>query len=212
MTSASVRRRFGRAVAFAALTSLAAHAQDHSHHGHHGHHAQAAKAPGAEAVRIKLPDTALTDQDGRAQRFATEVAGDRIVVVDFVYTTCTTICPVASALFGQVQKQLGDRLAQDVRLITVTVDPVRDTPARLKEYGKRYDAGPGWTWLTGPKPQVDEVLKAFGAYTPNFENHPPLVLVGDAKGGRWTRFYGFPTPDQVTGAVRELTAARAKAG
>ena len=71
---------------------------------------------------------------------------------------------------------------------------MRDTPARLKEYAARYGAGPGWTWLTGPKPQVDEVLQVFGAYTPNFVEHPPLVMVGDAKTGKWIRFYGFPEP------------------
>jgi len=213
VTHATARTLLACAAALAALSGVAVRAQDHSHHQHAQPDAKAtARTPAGEAVRIKLPDTALTDQDGRAQRLASDVAADRIVVVDFIYTTCTTICPVASALLSQVQKQLGDRLNQDVRLVTVTVDPVRDTPARLKEYGKRYGSGPGWTWLTGPKPQVDEVLKAFGAYTPNFENHPPLVLVGDPKNGKWLRFYGFPTPEQLTAAVRELGAARTKAG
>jgi protein SCO1/2 len=95
-------------------------------------------------------------------------------------------------------------------MVTVTVDPVRDTPARLKEYGARLGSNPGWSWITGPKPQVDEVLRAFGAYTPNFVDHPPLVLVGDAKTGKWLRFYGFPSPDQLLAAVGDLTAARGK--
>jgi protein SCO1/2 len=198
------------ACALAGTPALAA--EDHSHHQHQMADKAAAKPVTPESARIKVPDTALTNQDGRAVRFASDVLGEHIVVIDFVYTSCTTICPVASALFAQVQQQLGERLAQDVRLVSVTVDPVRDTPARLKEYGKRYGAGPGWNWLTGSRPQVDEVLRAFGAWTPNFENHPPLVLVGDAKSGKWLRFYGFPTPAQLTGAVRDLGAARAKAG
>ena len=111
---------------------------------------------------------------------------------------------------AQVQDKLGARLGRDVALVTVTVDPVRDTPARMKEYGAKLGSGAGWTWLTGPKPQVDEVLKVFGAYTPNFTEHPALVLVGDAKSGKWLRFYGFPTPEQLMAAVNELTAGRAK--
>jgi protein SCO1/2 len=197
-----------RVLAAGALAAVALGAAAHDAHQHH----TGGKPPAAESVRLRLPDTALLDHDGRSRRFASEVIGERIVLVDFVYTTCTTVCPIASALFAQVQQRLGERLAQDVRLVTVTVDPVRDTPARLKTYAARYDSGAGWTWLTGAKPQVDEVLKALGAWTPNFENHPPLVLVGDAKAGRWLRFYGFPTPEQLTDAVRELTASRARAG
>lgn len=194
-----------RVLAAAALMAFAVAAPAHDAH----HKA----APGAaESVRVRLPDTALVDHEGRAVKLASEVVGDRIVVVDFVYTSCTTVCPVASALFAQVQQRLGERTAQDVRLVSFTVDPVRDTPSRLKAYGKRYESGPGWVWLTGAKPQVDEALKAFGAFTPNFENHPPLVLVGDAKAGRWLRFYGFPTPEQVLEAVRDLSAQRGRAG
>lgn len=189
------------------LAAMAAQA----HEAHH-HPANTVKPGAAETVRVKLPDTLLTDQDGRSVRVAADVFGDRIVVVDFVYTSCTTICPIASALLAQVQQRLGERMAQDVRLVSFSVDPVRDTPPRLKAYAQRYDSGPGWIWLTGARPQVDEALRAFGAWTPNFENHPPLVLVGDAKAGRWLRFYGFPTPEQVTAAVRDLTAQRGRGG
>ncbi len=183
-------------------------------HDHHAMHKEAAAKPVTpQAARVTLTDTPLLDQEGRTLRLKTDAIGDRIVVVDFIYTTCTTVCPVVSAVMAQVQGKLGARAGRDVGLLTVTVDPVRDTPARLKEYGGRHGSGPGWTWLTGPKPQVDEVLKVFGAYTPNFVDHPPLVLVGDAKSGKWMRFFGFPSPDQVVSAVAELTAARGgKAG
>ena len=212
MSIAHTRRAsFGLALA-AALAAGPLAAADHSHHQHHAAAPAAAKPVAGEAVQVKLADTALTDQLGRPVRLKTDVIAERIVVVDFVYTNCTTICPVASALLQQVQGQLGELAGRDVRLLTVTVDPVRDTPARLKEYGARFNSGPGWVWLTGSKPQVDEVTKAFGAWTPNFENHPPVVLVGDPKNGKWVRFYGFPSPDQLTATVRELNAARAKAG
>jgi protein SCO1/2 len=166
------------------------------------------KRAAAQNVRVSLPDTPLTDQDGRRTRFRNDALGDRIVIIDFVFTTCTTVCPVVSAVLADAQKKLGERVGSDVALVTVTVDPVRDTAARLKEYGTRLGAGPGWTWLTGAPPQVQEVLKAFGAYTLNFNDHPPLVFVGDARSGQWMRFYGFPSADQLLKAVDALTAAR----
>jgi protein SCO1 len=186
------------------VTALPAQAhEDHSKHSQ-------AKPTAAQSARVTLPDTAVIDQNGRKLGFRSDVLGNRIVIVDFVFTSCTTVCPVVSAVLAQTQAKLGARLGRDVSLVTVTVDPVRDTPARLKEYGSRIGAGPGWTWVTGAKPQVDEVLKAFGAYTPNFNDHPPLVFVGDPSSGKWLRFYGFPSPDQVMSAVGELTAAREK--
>jgi protein SCO1/2 len=177
----------------------------------HAHHrAQLAGAGAGEGVSasVQLHDRTLLDQDGEPVRFATDVIGDRIVVMDFVYTTCTTVCPVLSAVFGQVQNRLGERLGDEVRLVSVSVDPGRDTPQRLKAYAARHNARPGWVWLTGDKTAVDEVLHGMGAYTPEFEDHPSMVLVGDGHSGTWTRFFGFPGPDQLLAAVAALETSR----
>jgi protein SCO1/2 len=163
---------------------------------------------GATTTHVKLVDRELLDQEGRKVRFASEVIGDRIVAVDFVYTTCTTVCPVLSAVFAQVQERLGDRLGREVVLLSITVDPVRDKPQRLRAYAAKHGAREGWTWLTGSKRDVDEVLTAMGAYTPNFEDHPAMVLVGDGRTGEWTRFFGFPATDRIVGKIDELSAAR----
>jgi len=136
------------------------------------------------------------------------VIGDRIVVMDFVYTSCTTVCPVISAVFGQVQDKLGEQLGDEVVLVSVSVDPVRDTPQRLKAYAATHNAKPGWIWLTGGKRTMDEVLDGLGAYSPNFEDHPSMVLVGDGRSGEWSRFFGFPSPDRIMDQVNALQAAR----
>lgn len=178
-------------------------AMDHSLHLRQAHDAA---APGK--VRLELPDTVLTDQDGRKLRLKTDAMGGRLVVIDFVYTTCTTICPIQSALFADLQKRLGERAGKDVALLTVTVDPVRDTPQRLNEFGARFGAGPGWRFLTGRPPAVEEVLKAFDAYTPNFTDHPAAVLVGDPRTGEWLRYFGFPRSEQIMERVGILLAER----
>jgi len=157
---------------------------------------------------VQLRDRTLLDQDGEPVRFVSDVIGDRIVVMDFVYTTCTTVCPVLTAVLGQVQMRLGERLGNEVILVSVSVDPGRDTPRRLKAYAASHHAKPGWVWLTGDKTSVDEVLDGLGAYTPNFEDHPSMVLVGDGRSGNWNRFFGFPGPDQLLAVVDELAMAR----
>lgn len=175
-------------------------------HENHRQHETAARAPGS--VRIKLPETVLTDQHGKPARFKSDTVGDRLALVTFVYTSCTTVCPPLSALFADLQQRLGDRVGREVSLITITVDPVRDTPLRLKAYSAQFEAGPGWSFLGGSKPAVDEVLTALGAYTRNFADHPSMVLVGDPRTGEWTRFFGFPSSEQILARVRQLQAAR----
>jgi len=159
-------------------------------------------------VEVKLPDVELLNQDGRSVRFKSDVVAGRIVAINFLYTTCTTICPVTSAIFAQVQQALGDRLGQEVWLLSISVDPTRDTPARLKAYAHKVGAQPGWLWLTGQKHRVDQVLQGLGTYTPDFVDHPSVVLIGDGQRGGWTRLYGLPSPDDIRTRLEALVAAR----
>jgi protein SCO1/2 len=188
-------------------------ADDHSQHQHHQHH-QVAAEPAAKSAsaEVKYGDTVLVDQAGRKVKLKSEVFGDRLVVIDFAYTNCTTICPVLTSLLAKVQDGLGERMGKEVSLVTITVDPARDTAPRLKEYAAKHGVKPGWTWLTGPTGTVNETLKGFGAYAVNFEDHPPMVLVGDPKTNTWTRFFGFSDPKTILARVDELAHARHMAG
>lgn len=177
-------------------------------HGQDHHQGGAGNTANAGSVNIKLLDLRLVDQDGTRVSFRRDMIADKIVVMDFVYTTCTTVCPILSAVMAEVQRRLGDRVGADVRLVSISVDPITDTPERLKAYARRVGARSGWTWLTGQKFTVDQVLDGLGAYTPNFEDHPAMVLVGDGRTGQWARFFGFPSPDQIMAKVDALVAAR----
>ncbi|MCB1907070.1 MAG: SCO family protein [Rhodocyclaceae bacterium] len=187
-------------------------AMDHSAHGgadpHAAHRAATAKATAPTTLDVVVPNARLLDQDGRQVAFVDDVLGDKVVVIDFVYTTCTTICPVQSAVFNALQGRLADKLGDSVRLVSLSVDPRRDSPARLKQAADKYGSGPDWTWLTGEHAEVEDVLRAYGAYTPNFTDHPPLVLVGDAVSGKWTRFFGFPDISRILDVVDASMAAR----
>lgn len=165
------------------------------------------------AVKVRGLDTHLVDHDGRGVNVQRDVIGDRIVVVSFVYTSCTTVCPLVASVFSDLQARLGERVGRDVVLVTITVDPLRDTPAQLKAYAARFQAGPGWRWLTGAPVAVNELLKGLGAYAPDFTQHPQMVLVGDGTTGRWTRFSGLPDSRRLAEHVRGLDATRsARAG
>jgi protein SCO1/2 len=168
--------------------------------------------PTAKSTRVDLRDQWVVDQDGRDLKFVSDVIGDNIVVMDFVYTTCTTICPVLSALFTQVQSKLGDDVGDEIRLVSMSVDPVRDTPQRLKAYSAKHRAGDGWLWLTGAKDDVEDILTGLGAYTPSFEDHPSMVLIGDPRTGEWKRLFGFPNPDRIVEIVNEFREQREAGG
>lgn len=188
-------------------TQVAA-ADPHAGHANHANHANHdVKLP--EDVTVRFPDVMLLDQNSKERRLKSEVIGDRIVVMDFVYTSCTTVCPVVSAIMGEVQQKLGGKVGREVSLVSLTVDPVRDTPARLRDYARSRGAGAGWSWLTGSTTAVNDTLKGLGTWTPNFEDHPVVMMVGDGRTGKWTRFYGFADPAMLVAQVESLIAARA---
>lgn len=193
-------------------------AQDHAAHDHanqqapaidvndpHAHHKQAAAQSEGELADIELPEgLSLLNQRGERLDLRRDAIGERVVVVNFVYTNCTTVCPVTSSIFSMLQQSLGERMGKDVALVTITVDPARDTPHRLLKFSQSFNPGAAWNWLTGDKGEVDRALRAFGVYTPNFDDHPAMVLIGDARQSRWHRLYGFPAPQAIEDRVTEL--------
>jgi len=158
-------------------------------------------------AEIKLPDVELLDQNGSSVRFVSDVIKDRLVVIGFIYTSCGTVCPILSSIFSKLQNEMVDQLGGDLLLISISVDPATDIPERLKEYSRRYDAGTGWTFLTGEKKNIDRVLTALGSYSFDITEHPSSVLVGNPGAGEWVRLYGFPGTHQIESALNSLTAA-----
>ena len=159
-------------------------------------------------VKIALHDETLVDRDGKSMRLVSDALGGKLAVISVMYTTCTTVCPVTTALLSHVQTALGDRLGNEVSLVSLTVDPATDTPERLDAYALKVGARSGWHWLTGPKDAVTRVLQGIDAYTSDFRAHPAMVLVGDPSSGKWTRYYGFPGAKTVVERLDTLARAR----
>jgi protein SCO1/2 len=176
----------------------------------HAQHQQQVVA-GAEITmaKVDLSDgLSMLNRFGEQVDLRADVIGDRVVVVNFVYTNCTTVCPVTSSIFSIVQDRFGEQMGQDVALVTITVDPSRDNSHRMRSYAQNFNPSEGWSWLTGEKGTVDEALRAFGAYTPNFEDHPAMMLIGDERHSKWYRLYGFPAPEVIETRVKELLSNR----
>jgi len=165
-----------------------------------------ATAPGR---RPPWPDVEAIDQDGRQVRFYSDLVRGKRVAINFIFTTCTTICPPMGANFEQLQALLGARAGADVRLLSVSVDPGTDTPERLKAWGTRFHAGPGWSLLTGRKDDMDRLLKAMGVFTADRASHAPILLLGDDRTGRWTRAYGLASPAKIVQLLDGLSVGTA---
>jgi len=161
--------------------------------------------------KMNIPDLELVDQDGRKIHFYTDLIKGQTVAINFIFTTCTTICPPLGATFARVQRELGDKVGRDVRFISISVDPATDTPERLKAWGEKFHAGEGWTFVTGNKPQVDELLRALGASSARREDHSPTVLIGNDTRGAWTRTYGLTKSSQLVQIINDAIAGRSTA-
>ncbi len=139
---------------------------------------------------VAIPDVVLVNQQGEKVRLKSLLETDQPVLVDFIYATCTTICPILSAGFANFQRELGPE-TKNVRLVSITIDPENDTPAAMKEYLERYQAQPGWDFLTGSRQDVDRVMKAFNAYFRSKMDHQPLSFIRSQEDGKWIRLYGL---------------------
>lgn len=161
-----------------------------------------------QSSKMNIPDTELVDQNGQKIHFYTDLVKGQTVVINFIFTTCTTICPPLGATFARVQKELGDKVGRDVRFISISVDPATDTPERLKAWGQKFHAGEGWTFVTGDKPQVDELLRALGSSSARREDHSPTILIGNDAHGTWTRTYGLANTSKLVQIINDAMTGK----
>ena len=127
---------------------------------------------------------------------------DKPVIVDFIFGTCTTICPILSAGFANLQHKLAPD-AQKVHLVSISIDPENDTPKVMTDYLKRYRAKTGWDFLTGSRADIDKVMYAFNAYIPNKMSHYPLTLIRTPSDGKWVRVFGLLSSTEFLDETRK---------
>jgi protein SCO1/2 len=148
----------------------------------------------ARGTGQNIPDVELVDQDGKTVHLYTDLVKGRAAALSFIFTTCTTICPLIGANLGRLQLELGQSLGEGIELISVSVDPATDTPQRMKTWGAQFGAKAGWDLLTGDKETVEQLLKAVGLFTPDIQSHSPFLLLVNDRTGDWTRINALETP------------------
>lgn len=141
-------------------------------------------------------DAKVKNQFGEEQLFYADVIGDGSVIINFVYTRCEGVCPGQGQRFKQLQKLLGPRLGSDVRLVSLSIDPERDSPSDLKRWGEAHDAQKGWTLVTADRATTDTICKEILGMTLTPAEHSPFVAVRKGK-GPWETLYGLSSPRAI---------------
>ncbi len=177
----------------------------------HARHAMVARAARRTVVRYEAPDVRLVRDDGRVVSLVNELDDGRPVVLAFVYTSCTTVCPAITQTLAQLQTLLGPQRDR-VHLMSISIDPEYDTPARLRAYAQRFGAGPEWHHYTGTLAASQATQRAFGVYRGDKMEHQPATLVRMGPGTPWVRIDGFASPQQLLAELPDYCTSRPAAG
>jgi cytochrome oxidase Cu insertion factor (SCO1/SenC/PrrC family) len=156
---------------------------------------------------LKIPNSLVYDQDGKQHDFYTGLIKGKTVAINFIFTTCTASCPPLTATFRKVQQDAGQR-GLDVKLISISVDPTVDTPERLHAFAEKYNAGPGWTFVTGNKGEIDSLLKGLGVAITNKNDHTPMIMIGNDVADYWTRAYGLSSPTKLLDLISDAAGRK----
>lgn len=173
-------------------------------HSHHHHHEMSGMADKRSVENYKVAAVDLIRQDGKSASFPAELDDGRPVMLNFIYTSCTAICPLTTQVFAQVQEKLGadkDKL----HMVSISIDPEYDTPARLDDYAKKYQAGAQWQFYTGTQDASIMVQKSFDAYRGDKMNHVAVTYMRAAPGKPWVRLDGMRSSDNLVKEYRAMS-------
>jgi cytochrome oxidase Cu insertion factor (SCO1/SenC/PrrC family) len=160
-------------------------------------------APSISSRRI--PDIRVYDQNGKQLKFYSQIIKGHTVAIDFIFTTCTTICPLLTVTFSKIQQNLADRAVR-VQLISISVDPVTDTPARLRDFSAKFKVAPGWTFVTGNKDDIASLLLALEAGVGDKNDHTSRIVIGNDTVDYWTTASGSSSPAALVRAITDAAS------
>lgn len=171
--------------------------------------AAAGAAPkGAAGAAAYFPDVELVDQHGESHRLYSDLLEGKVVVINAMFTSCSSSCPAMAARLAKIQRWLGDRLGSEVHILSISVDPETDTPQRLAGFADAFGARPGWYLLTGSQANVGEALRKLGQYVEEPEAHQSVMIMGNEPTGLWKKALGLAEADELIEILDSVLADR----
>jgi protein SCO1 len=156
-----------------------------------------------------FPNVVLRNHEGKRRHFFDDLIQGRVVAINFMFTSCTSFCPRATANLTKVQAHLGAHLGRDVSLLSITVDPATDTPQALATYAAAHRAKPGWQFLTGDAADIDRIRQRLGVFeeVPDKTQHTGILTYGNEATGTWAAMPVIAQPTVIARALTSLVAA-----
>ncbi|MBI3562198.1 MAG: SCO family protein [Gammaproteobacteria bacterium] len=187
---------------FAVLLSTSPHGVSAEDHSHHQQMIDKNSGYSVTKANYPLPKVKLINTEGESVSLDS-IVSDGPLLLNFIFTTCTAICPIMTATFMEVQ-DAASKQSITLKQVSISIDPEQDTPAVLQGYAKKFHARDDWRFYTGDKTDIIKIQKAFKTYRGNKMNHTPLTLIRMSSTAQWVRIEGFASATDVIDEYRKL--------
>ena len=156
-----------------------------------------------------IPDLTFYDHNSRIVSLSKLLTDDSPVILNFIFTSCPTICPILTSTFAKLQVSLENEIPA-VQLISVSIDPEHDTPSVLHDYALKFKANKNWTFLTGKTKDIELLQKSFETFRGDKMSHIPVFFMRAAAARQWLKIEGFPSIKNIINEFRQLSASNIK--
>ncbi len=157
-----------------------------------------AEADRGARARSWFTDTAVTDQDSTRHRFYSDLVAGRAVLINSMFVGCSSACPLLTRHLVSTRALLGDRFGRDIGFLSISVDPLSDTPEVLKRFAQKHGAdAPAWRFVTGGREAIALILGRLGLWVDAPNDHKTLLIAGNAGAGRWAKLRPESRPDEL---------------
>lgn len=151
----------------------------------------------SQEARAYFTDVVLVNQHGKPMRLYSDLLQGKVVIISTFFTSCEGVCPVSQSNLKKIQDWLGRRLGEEVHILSLSVDPVTDTPAKLAEFAARYKARQGWHFLSGDPDNVRIALRKLGQFVTDRESHQSIFIIGNEPTRLWKKAFGLSKPEEL---------------
>jgi protein SCO1/2 len=152
----------------------------------------------------------VTTQWGETLRFYDDVMKGKVLLINFFFTDCDNVCPIATDNLVRVQELLGDRVGKDIRMVSISLQPEHDTPEVMAAYTRKHGIGPGWYFLTGQRDDIELLRRRLGFWDidpvvdADPEQHLGTVRIANEPMHRWAMSPSLLNPPALVRAVHRV--------